>query len=368
MTMRGCGTLLIAAITAACGAGAPGAAGEEDASLSAAQPPTVEVAEAFHTARDTMLNIDSPAVWHGPEGQHWLFSTAKSGNVIRVEDATTGELLRDVGGDGEGPGELRRPNGIAVIDDLMIVVERDNARVQLFTLPDFRSIGTFGQPELRRPYGVAIYREPAGAYVTYITDSYEIVEDEVPPDSLLGERVREYRLTLADGRAEAEEVRAFGETSGPGVLKVVESIAVDAPNERLMIAEELEGESMIKVYSLDGRFTGEVIDSTFFPNQAEGIVLYECDTNAGYWVATDQGEAINTFHIFDRRTFDHLGSFRGPTVLNTDGIAITQRAFPGFPAGAFYAVHDDGNVAAFSWQSIADSLDLRADCTEQAPA
>lgn len=151
-------------------------------------------------------------------------------------------------------------------------------------------------------------------------------------DSLLGERVRQYRLTVVDGRAAAEEVRVFGETSGPGRLKVVESIAVDAPNDRLMIAEELEGESMIKVYSLDGRYSGEVIDSTFFPNQAEGIVLYECGADGGYWIATDQGETVNTFHLFDRRTFAHVGSFRAPTVLNTDGIAITQRASPASPA------------------------------------
>lgn len=365
MTIRGLGGLALAMVIAACGPSAPGAAGEEDTALQAAQAATadvtpVTVAEAFHTARDTMLNIDSPAVWHGPEGEHWLFSTAKYGNVIRVEDAATGELLRDVGGAGDGAGELRRPNGIAVIDDLMIVVERDNARVQVFTLPDFRSIGTFGEPELRLPYGIAAYRERTGAYAAYITDNYELVEDEVPPDSLLGERVRHYRLTVADGRAEAEQLHVFGDTSGPGRLKVVESIAVDAPNDRLMIAEELEGESMIKVYSLDGRFTGEVIDSAFFPHQAEGIVLYDCGADGGYWITTDQGEDINTFHVFDRQTLDHVGSFRGPTVLNTDGIAITQRAFPGFPAGAFYAVHNDGNIAAFSWQAIADSL--RADC------
>jgi hypothetical protein len=36
-------------------------------------------------------------------------------------------------------------------------------------------------------------------------------------------------------------------------------------------------------------------------------------------------------------------------VRNTDGVALTQAGFGPFPAGAFYAGHDDGDVAAFSW-------------------
>lgn len=40
-----------------------------------------------------------------------------------------------------------------------------------------------------------------------------------------------------------------------------------------------------------------------------------------------------------------------------------QAGFGPFPAGAFYAVRDDGNVAAFYGSSIADTLGLRKDCT-----
>jgi 3-phytase len=119
---------------------------------------------------------------------------------------------------------------------------------------------------------------------------------------------------------------------------------------------------MIKVYDLDGRFTGEIMDQRFFPNEAEGIALYDCADGGGYWIATDQSQADNMFHVFDRRSLDHLGSFRGRTVRNTDGVALTQVPFDGFPAGAFFAVHDDGNVAAIRWESIATPLGLRADC------
>ncbi|MBX3146552.1 MAG: hypothetical protein KF785_07235 [Gemmatimonadales bacterium] len=322
----------------------------------------VTVREVYQTERDTLLDIDSPAVWHGPNGEHWMLVTAKQGDIIRVADASTGRTLRDVGGSGSEPGRFERPNGIAVIDSLLFVVERDNARVQVMTLPDFRPIGIYGTPELIKPYGVAVRQQSPGVYETWITDSYELVEDQVPPDSALGRRVRQYRVSLAGGTIETALVATFGDTAGAGVLRVVESIAVDPPSDRLMIAEELEGESQIKAYTLAGRFTGATIPASYFPNQAEGIVLFACADGGGLWITTDQGKVTNTFHLFDRRSLDHRGSFQSPTILNTDGIALTQVPFPGFPAGALFAVHDDGGVAAISWEAIAGALGLPMRC------
>ena len=89
--------------------------------------------------------------------------------------------------------------------------------------------------------------------------------------------------------------------------------------------------------------------------------MYACP-DGGYWIATDQDEETNTFHVFDRETLGYLGSFTGATTRNTDGVALTQTPFGPFPAGAFYAVHNDGNIAAFSWTEIAAKLGLRTDC------
>jgi 3-phytase len=337
-----------------------GCAGHES---SGASIPTLPVA--FTTARDTTDDIDSPAVWHGPEGQHWLLATAKATDVIVVADAADGSLIQRFGGEGRGTGQLDRPNGIAVTDDLLWVVERDNRRVQVFKLPSFHSLGTFGDAELSKPYGIAISHEIDGSYSLWITDNYEFQENVIPPDSLLGERIRQYEVAIGNDALDARLVGTFGETSGPGVLHVVESVAVDRALGRLAIAEEREEDSAIKVYDLDGRFANEVIGPGFFPNQAEGIALYACLDGSGYWITTDQGKTENTFHLFDRATLEHVGSFRVEGVLNTDGVAITQRGFGAFPSGAFFAVHDDGSVAAVSWQSIASALDLRSDCSEE---
>ena len=357
--------LLALVLIAACGGGERAPV----ARAAAAAPDSVAaLPESWMTTRDTLDNIDSPAIWHGPNGEHWVLSTAKATDVLVVNDAATGSFVRRLGGSGTGRGQMQRPNGIAIAGDLAFVVERDNHRVQVFRLPQFESLGTFGEKDLRLPYGIAMYAEARGRFMVYVTDNYEMPDESVPPDSLLGQRVRQYRVTVGGTGLRVEPIRAFGDTSGPGVLKVVESIAVDLPNQRLLIAEELETGSHIKVYTPDGKFSGQLIGQGLFPHQAEGIILYACGDTAGYWVTTDQSLTINTFHVFDRSTLRLVGSFRGDSTLNTDGIALTQRGFGNFPSGAFYAVHNDGNVAAFSWAAIADALGLRKDCGSPAGA
>lgn len=335
-------------------------AGLSEAETTAIRP--VVISSTFETPRDTVDNIDSPAVWHGPDGQHWLLATAKETDLIVISDAATGAIIRRFGGEGTAPGQLDRPNGVAVIDDLLFIVERDNARVQVLSLPELRSFGTFGESELQLPYGISVHEQSDGSYSTYITDNYEQADEQIPPDHLLGQRVRHYIVDVEAGKLDAKLRATFGATSGGGVLRVVESILADPDQNRLMIAEEQEGASLLKLYSLDGYFTGRVIDDGLFATQAEGIVLYRCGPGEGYWIATDQSYEVNNFHVFDRATLRHIGTFQAQGVLNTDGIALTQEGFGRFPAGAFYAVHNDGNVAAISWLDVAGALGLRSDC------
>lgn len=358
------------ALGAACGSGgAPDGGPEADTAGAAAEPATVDtipvevalVEEVFETERDTLDDVDSPTVWIGA-GRHWVLTTAKATDVILVNDAATGVEIRRVGGTGDGPGQLDRPNGVAAVDDLLLVVERDNARLQAFSLPGLEPLGTFGEEQLRRPYGIAAYQDGQGRIELYVTDNYELTDDVIPPDNLLGERIEHFRVWLEDGAFRHEHVRTFGDTSGPGVLRKVETIGVDPAHDRVLIAEELEPDSHWKIYGLDGRFSGQVFGRGYFPHEAEGLALYACSDGGGYWVATDQDEEANTFHVFDRVTLEHLGAFSGATTRNTDGVALTQAGFGRFPAGAFYAVHNDGNLAAFSWAEIAEELGLRSDC------
>lgn len=342
-----------AMLLAGCGA-------EPGSDTPGAAPAHLELEEAWMSVRDTTKNVDSVAFWSdgdGPDAQHWLLATAKESDEILVHDALDGTLVRAVGGEGTLPGQFDRPNGILVADSLVFVVERDNHRVQMLALPDFRPLLLFGADTLTKPYGIAIAPRETG-YAVWVTDNYEFEEDVIPADSLLGRRIHRFQVTRAGTAWQAGHMGTFGDTEGEGVLRVVESITVDAAHGVLMVAEELETDSHLKVYGTDGAFSGRSLGRGLFPHQAEGIVLAECSGGEGYWIATDQAPTFSTFHVFDRRSFDHLGSFTGRGVANTDGIALTTRPMGAFEAGVFAAVHDDGNVAAYDWAVIAGGLGL----------
>lgn len=333
-----------------------------DGPLAGATATAVSVRETYLTPRDTADNVDSPTFWVTPTGEPWVIVTAKETDRLLVYNATTGKLLRKYGTTGTALGQLDRPNGVSVVDDLLFVVERDNHRVQVFQLPDLKPLAVFGAELLQKPYGLALHKTAENSYRLWVTDNYETPDEQIPPVGELGRRVRVWDVRRTGDKLSATPAGAFGATTGPGVLYVVESIYADPIHNQLLVSEELEDSTCVKVYDLQGRFTGQVLGQGLFKGQAEGIALYPCGEKSGYWVLTDQSYKANIFHVYERGSLVHLGSFKGETTLNTDGVWVTPQAFEGFAKGAFFAVHDDGNLAVFDWALLAERVGLKQTC------
>jgi len=326
--------------------------------------PVRVVPEAFLTAMTPEDNIDSVASWRNADGDTWVFATAKSTHRLVVYDGDTGATLRTLGSEGSGDGEFLRPNGVFVIDDLLVVVERDNRRVQAFDLPTLSPLGSFGDAELIKPYGLWVHRGD-GDYVVYVTDDYPAGEGEAIDLAALGERVKRFGMKRGDGGVQGAFIDAFGDTSPEGALRVVESLWGDPTHQRLLIAEEDETyANEFKIYDLDGHFSGATFGGELFQAQAEGIALFECADGSGYWITTEQDKGRSTFHLFDRRSLGLAGSFQGEAVANTDGIWLNQAGTRAFPQGVLYAVHDDQGMVAFDWRAIAETVGVRARCDE----
>ncbi len=328
---------------------------------------TVQLKEWFFTDRNHQENVDSPATWHGSNGESWLIVTAKNSHRLLVHDALNGALIKTIGGEGTLSGQFNRPNGIWVKDDLVFVVERDNRRVQVMHLPDFSALGSFGENELFNPYGISVIDgAEAGVYHVYVTDNYETVEGEKPLPAELNHRVHIYEIEAEGSREDtldSDWLASFGDTSGDGMLNIVESIYADPVHQRLLIADEEMSEAgqVIKVYDLEGKFTGQVLGKGLFKNQTEGIALWPTGRDSGYWIFADQGKQENYFHVFDRISLKFLGSFSGENTLNTDGVWLDTTSSKRHPKGLFYAIHNDGNVAAFSLAEIAKALNLKCE-------
>lgn len=314
----------------------------------------VRVTEAWVFDDYRRANVDSVAVWHGEE---WLIATGKETDELLVFGAADGGLLRRVRTDGSVIGALDRPNGIAVIDEWVFVVERNNRRVSVLRLPDLEPLGSFGGDVLRWPYGLAVLDGGDGSYTVYVTDNYETPSEQVPPDEQLGERIRVFSVRVGEGMLGSRLVNSFGDTEGRGVLHKVESIAADRVHGRLLIADELETERNIKVYDLEGRYTGRSLGEGLFRVEVEGIALYPCG-DAGYWVATDQSDRISWFRLFERESLEYVGTFVGEETDTTDGIAVTAQGLGPFPEGGLFASHSDAGLAGFDWSEIRTALNL----------
>lgn len=360
-----------ALLLAAC-AGVPVADDAEDRAdraREAARPDTgsdaTVVTEAWLSAMTPEDNIDSPAAWVSPEGRVLVIATAKATDRLVVYDGATGETLRHVGRSGAGEGEFDRPNGVAVVDDLLFVVERDNRRVQVLRLPGFSHVASFGNDEFEKPYGIWVNRG-AASYEVYVTDAYMAGEDAqgediLPPLAELDRRVHRFAVSTSGDDLSVRSLGAFGDTSPKGALRVVESLWGDPANDRLLVAEEDETyANEFKVYDLQGRFSGRTFGGDFLKAQAEGIMLKTCADGSGWWLTTEQGKGRTVFHLFDRATLAHVGAVAGKSVANTDGIWLHDVPSARFPEGALYAVHDDQGVVALDWRDIAGALDLHA--------
>lgn len=337
---------------------------EKDPLLSEAKIPHVVVPEAFLTADTPADNVDSPASWRSPDGRRWLIATAKATDQLIVYDGVSGERLRTVGGPGTGAGQLQRPNGIAVIDDLVLVVERDNHRVQLFQLPGFQPLLSFGAEDLKQPYGLWV-RPQKDSYEVIVSDNYMSPQNEdlPPPLAELDRRFKRYQLRRVLQGWAATLTGTFGDTSEAGAIRIAESVFGDVANDRLLLAEEdVATGTRLREYGLDGRYRGRDIGADLFKAQAEGMALAQCAGSTGFWIATDQFKDRSVFHVFDRLSLEHLGAFTGERTANTDGVWLDQTVDKRFPEGVFYAVDDDKAVAAFDWQAIARALKLPA-CT-----
>lgn len=308
----------------------------------------VPVPESWISPSLERTDIDSLAFW---PSKAWVLATAKESHEILVFDGASGVLLSRHGGPGAGANRFLRPNGLAVVGDLLVVVERDNRRLQILSLPAMDSLGTFGESVLRRPYGIAVTEPGSGDPLVFVTDNYLTEDGSIPPEADLGERVKCFRLVDDRGLPRLEHLRSFGETEGPGILRKVESIAVDLELDRVLVAEEDERFLHLAVYSLDGRFTGRIVGQGTFGVEPEGLALL-AEHQGGLWVATDQNKSRTIFHLFSREGLEPMGSFRGVITANTDGICVAARPLANFPRGAVFAVHDDSAVSAFSWDRI----------------
>ena len=264
--------------------------------------------------------------------KHVIVVTVKDKNELHVYGAMNGKFKKSI------KRENAYPNGITTINDqFVLVTERDNKQVAVFN-SSMEFLGTFGNDELRSPYGITFYKQENNSYKVLVTDSYEY-------NNPREDRILSWDFTIENGEFSVGPATVLGNPT----LYQVESIQADKYYQTLLVAEEMKEHH--KVMALD-LMTGEVIkeDLGNFDrgNDPEGIALVINKDNNGYWICTEQSKTDNRFHLYDRKTLEYKTTMYLDNVSYTDGIATAYMHGKWF----LYAVDNDARVVAFELPEI----------------
>lgn len=344
-------------------ASADGAAIAKAAPLTSAVADFESISPDWISPASTDPQLDSVAAWTAPDGAQWLIASGSGG--LRALDAETGALRRAFGGAGDRPGQFAHPAGLAVIDNMLLVVERDNHRVQVLRLPDLLPLATFGEADLRRPYGIWARPLGEGEYEVLVTDNYMSDFDSALPPALplLDRRVKRFHVEADGAFVAARLEQAFGDTRAGGALHQVGAIAGDPGNGRLLIAEaDAQAGAAVRLYSFAGDYSGRDLGFGLLHTRAAGIALWACADGSGYWIVADPFADRSVFHVFDRKTLAHRGAFSSKRIAGSGGIWLRQGASTAFPDGVLFALNEGRTVAAIAWPRIAIELNLRRQC------
>ena len=264
--------------------------------------------------------------------KHVIVVTVKDKNELHVYGAMNGKFKKSI------KRENAYPNGITTINDqFVLVTERDNKQVAVFNSSmDF--LGTFGNDELRSPYGITYYKQENNSYKILVTDSYEY-------NNPREDRILSWDFTIESGEFSVGPATVLGNPT----LYQVESIQADKHYQTLLVAEEMKEHH--KVMALD-LMTGEVINEDLGNfdrgDDPEGIALVINKDNNGYWICTEQSKTDNRFHLYDRKTLEYKTTMYLDNVSYTDGIATAYMHGKWF----LYAVDNDARVVAFELPEI----------------
>jgi Phytase len=282
-------------------------------------------------------NVDSIAFWEAPDPPDSLMMVTSKGNesVEVFQYPFTSELRTIACGD--------ESNGIWVDQarDVLYITERHSSHVCAFDLPELTP-----NSSLR--------------FTTAATGN-----DSEPNLAM---------LNLADGQSRiyvSYDERVFYHDAATGAAlrefvpkEGLETMYGDDYYQVLYIPDE-GGRSGVYVYDPDGNLAGSSFgDQSIFDSDAEGISVYKCtsdgsaDTGEGLIVVADQKEDITDFEVFNRKTKEYLGKITIAGVNNTDGISVTQQAFPEYPLGLLAVIDDDSSTVGVGWDTLLEQTGL----------
>ena len=327
--------------------------------------PSDQAVKPKYVTEPTAFDTDDPAIWIHPEdpaGSLIIGTDKEDGGGIYIYDLQ-GKIIKEKVITG-----LHRPNNVDLEygleisgkpTDIIVVSERNNEDVRVFSFPDLEPLDHGGIPVFegeaeRDPMGISLYKRPEDQAIFAI-----VGRKSGPSEGYLWQ----YRIT-DDGRGGVafKKVRSFGRYSGK---KEIEAIAVDDALGYVYCSDE--GVGIRKYYADPAKGNEELalFGQWDFGQDHEGISIFNLDGHTGYILVSDQQR--NRFNVYPREgsstdpnQHDLITSVEVSTV-ESDGSEVTSLPINSdFPNGLFVAMSTDKTFHLYDWNDIAgDKLKSR---------
>lgn len=285
-------------------------------------------------------DVDSIAFWEAPEPTNTLmFVTAKANDLVEVwRFPFQGSELPAV----QFPANV---NGV-VVDQETDRLYVSDFKVSVFSLPNLQLLDEFGQGIIGvGENNLDLLKHTNGQTLIYVSDDHNV-----------------HRFVV-------DTWEHLGSFTPP--VSSIETVLADDFYQLILVPEEQGplGNPGVYAYHPDGtpfmrNGTNRFGNDGEFDSDEEGILLYAFpadgtnDNGTGFYVVTDQRSDQTDYEFFDRETWSHLGTLRIEGVSNTDGIASTQLAMPGYPLGLFAAINNDSTTVGLGWDVIFNAIGL----------
>lgn len=293
-------------------------------------------------------NVDSIAFWEAPSADDVLiFTTSKASQLVEVwqfpfVDNEQPPLTHSTFGSSG-----TQVNGIVIDQDsdlLYVSVSDPQSTVSIFSLPSLTFSGEIinGAFDLKSEPNIDLLNHSNGEIWAYVSADQDLYI---------------YNAVTA----------AYIDQFQPE--KGLETVLADDLYQIIYIPDEND-QTGVYAYHPDGtpflKNGTNHFGSGVFQADAEGIALYHCpptglDDGTGFIVISDQIGSQTEFEFFDRQSWAYLGNLVISGVSNTDGIASTQQALPGYPIGIFAAINSDVSTVGVGWDKVFTAMGIGCD-------
>ncbi len=285
-------------------------------------------------------DTDDPAIWIHPTdvSKSIVFGTDKDTDGAIYAFDLQGKIIHDKVIKGiKYPNNIDVEYGFRINDstqvDIIAFTERERNRVRVFSVPDMTPLDHGGFPvfedetslELRRPMGIALYKNPVTHEIHFI-----VSRKSGPVHNYL----YQYELVSDGSGISAKHIRKFGKFSAQ---KEIEAIAIDDELGFVYYSDEGVG---IRKYHADPSKGNEELaffGGEYFKDDIEGIAIAMKPDENGFLIVSDQQKG--QFNLFSRKDASFIKAINLGTE-ETDGCeVVTIPLNSTFSKGLFVAMN-----------------------------